>query len=268
MTFSITQFRNIAKNDGYLILSPNKKTLAVFSKGEWAEHNVQWRKDVSAEAKKEFIDCLNREFGSDIADLLAGFLPDNGRPLSSRDVVEIIDVGEAYRFAGVGENAQPANTMANNPEIDALIADLDRNFDFESRGRRPRELNREIPDPPPVPPFKRGEQGGSWLEEIKKGKAQDLKPIPQQNVHAPPAIAPQTQPAPAPAPVRHGLQPVRNRGPNPKAEKMWSNNQAEKDAQAKIIQTIMWKEFGPLLEGINRHVDKASAAAANPQLGK
>jgi DNA integrity scanning protein DisA with diadenylate cyclase activity len=34
MTFSVTQFRNLAKQDGYVILSANERKLAVLSEGE------------------------------------------------------------------------------------------------------------------------------------------------------------------------------------------------------------------------------------------
>jgi hypothetical protein len=154
MTFSVAQFgaRARAQQDGYLVVSADNKRIGVFSKGEWAEHDVQWRKEESSRAKKEFVDCLIREFGREITDLLTGFIPGDGTPLGLRDVVDIIDVGEAYRLAGVGENQTAENALANDPEIDALIADLDKGFDFESRGRRPRVIHREIPKPPPAPP--------------------------------------------------------------------------------------------------------------------
>ncbi len=267
---SAAQFRNIAKQDGYLLLSANRKTVAVFSQAVWAEYDEGWQRCESTKVKKEFVNCLAREYGPDIAELLGAYLPGDGKPLTSRDVMEIIEVGEAYRLAGVGEDEKAENGLANDPEIDALIADLDRSFDFESPGRRPREFHREIPVPPPPPPFVQGPATPFPYHGIQGGKSRVPPPADAQQPPAPPpVVAPQPQPAPA----RRGLQPDKTRGPRPNgpAAGNWSKPQAAKtrsNPEAELIQDTAWNEFNPLLAAIVKHVARAEDEAANRQLGK
>src|SRR5262249_19352326 len=88
---------------------------AVLPPTQWATNDpklVKWLKDASNLAKQAFLDGLTREFGHEIADVLQMYLPDEGTPLSSRDVKDIIGIGEMYR-------------QAHEQEIDALMDDLD-----------------------------------------------------------------------------------------------------------------------------------------------
>jgi hypothetical protein len=249
MTFSVAQFgaRARAQQDGYLVVSADNKRIGVFSKGEWAEHDVQWRKEESSKAKKEFVDCLIREFGREITDLLTGFIPGDGTPLGLRDVVDIIDVGEAYRLAGVGENQTAENALANDPEIDALIADLDKGFDFESRGRRPRVIHREIPKPPPAPPA-----------------------APQVQAPAPVVTRP-TGSHPPMASLWGAHRQPQNKGP--KGKEPEEPRAAPKSTDpgdpgaAKIIQDKAWKDLNQVFKATVDHVAKAQDGTAKTQIG-
>src|SRR5262249_42359344 len=107
MTFSVRQFGNLASQfptaasqEGYFVVSTDGQRPAVLPPTQWATNDpklVKWLKDASNLAKQAFLDGLTREFGHEIADVLQMYLPDEGTPLSSRDVKDIIGIGEMYR---------------------------------------------------------------------------------------------------------------------------------------------------------------------------
>jgi hypothetical protein len=295
MTFSVTQFRNLAKQDGYVILSANERKLAVLSEGEWVEHDVQWQKQASSQAKERFLESLSREYGPQITtDLLRHYLPEDGTPLSSRDVVQIIDIGEMYRPTALPKSPTSARCAPDNiPQVDIdayersvaafqqSVAELEKqsphfaHYRLETIGKGPaaspgsevewpaaERIDFSTVAPPPAPAYTRVEQGGgSWLKDIASGKTPDLKPIHQQNTPPqlpvpPQVVAPPVQPAATPAPMQQGrgLRSGLNRGPRPDPR------------AAKIIQDAAWKDLNQVFKATIDHVAKAQDAAAKPPL--
>src|SRR4029450_11341429 len=113
-----------------------------------------WQKWARNRARQAFVESLARDFGKEMTDsFLSLFLPDEGTPLSSRDVIEIIDVGEAYRKIDLDNEA---------PELVNSLAE---------------HLNAPTPAPlpPRAPPFKINDKvTGFPYSGIQKGKERDL----------------------------------------------------------------------------------------------
>jgi hypothetical protein len=171
MTFSVAQFRKRAdaNETGYFVPDTSRGGYRVAPDREWAGREPRWQKWASNRARQAFVESLARDFGKEMTDsFLSLFLPDEGTPLSSRDVIEIIDVGEAYRKIDLDNEA---------PELVNSLAE---------------HLNAPTPAPlpPRAPPFKINDKvTGFPYSGIQKGKERDLNaappPAPSQGLSVP-----------------------------------------------------------------------------------
>jgi hypothetical protein len=96
MTLSIGDFRKLASFDShdYIVRDDINGGFKLESKTAWDRHRTNWHANASNEARRAFVDCLKREYPH-IAALIdkeiAPYLSENGRPLKSWHVQEVLD---------------------------------------------------------------------------------------------------------------------------------------------------------------------------------
>jgi hypothetical protein len=312
MTLSIADFRNFAKrnSDDYIARDDVCGGFKLQSKAEWNRHRTNWHASASNEARRNFIVCLKREYPQ-IAALIdkeiAPYLSQNGRPLKSWHVREVLDRVDRMLEADKATIRDPRMLVAK-PE---LCLDSDGMKYFEDQ-LQPAEKVTSSGEPPVNLNVAR-EQFARDYEELQgdveqslivgepgAGKHELTLKEPELVIFRPPAATsgvPQAAPQAAPPVAKPPTAPPRQpRGMNPasfdrsRAQAQWDGSKLKRtdskgkepeepraepkrtDAgnpqAAKVIQDTAWRDLSPLFKGIEKHVASAQDEAAKPLLGK
>jgi hypothetical protein len=312
MTLSIADFRKFAKvdSDDCIARDDIHGGFKLESQAVWdRKHRTNWHASASNEARRNFIECLKREYPQ-IAALIdkeiAPYLSENGRPLKSWHVREVLDrvdrmleadkatirdprvlVAEAeFCLDSDGmkyfeDQMQPAEkvTSSGEPPVNLNVAHEHFDRDYE-------EQQRDI-------------EQGLIVGAPGAGKREPASEEPELVIFRPPAAtsgvpqaAPQAAPPVAKPPTAvQNVPPRQPRGMNPasfdrsraqaKLKRTDSKGKGPEVPRAepkrtdagnpqavKVIKDTAWKDLSPLFKGIKKHVASAQDEAAKPLLGK
>jgi hypothetical protein len=273
MTLSITQFRNLAGQEGYLV--PTKDgNFKLQAAASWNKYQRASQEKYGNEARQAFLESISQTYGADIAKLYQPLLSQNGKPLEARHVRHVLDQIKADQLDRLKPNPRSRPDVYGATSEDMRMESRQTRIMVVTPFEQCAETLDEPPIPPPMPPFRPGTPVPSPNEQIKAGKT-GLRPIPHARPPQPPAapqvVAPQAQSAPPQAPVKPSAgSPSQaasgwlggayrnrvNKGKEPEEERPTKNIDAGNLEQARAIQDMAWEDCSGRFKAILGHADK------------